>query len=39
MESRPAGLEKTMPEKTWKREAINYLQHMEKPRIEKTGEA
>jgi len=29
----------TMLEKTWRREAFNYLQHMEKPRIEKSGEA
>ena len=28
----------TMLEKTSKREAFNYLQHMEKPRIEKSGE-
>ena len=29
----------TMLGKTWKREAFNYLQHMEKPRIEKSGVA
>jgi len=28
----------TMLEKIWKRDTYNYLQHMEKPRIEKFGE-
>ena len=27
-----------MLEKTWKKAAFNYLQHMENPRIEKSGE-